>query len=350
MQELTDILDNNTDKYFFNLLTTAYMPAKEKILPEIRIDFNGTIDSTCFSEGEKKLILLQFILEILADDESLILLDEPDSHIHISRKELIKDLIDKYSKRKNVLTTHSPTLTHNFDIKHIISVVKDAGQVSIERNDKIELIEKLTNGTWSYQEQSLFLNAKNDILLVEGWHDKTHIKEALKHLSNDYPTLKFDIFDMNGATNIKQLLIGLSNSGYIKNKKVIGLYDEDKEGREAVKAYFDKTNAPILQLKSNNDAPPSKEFFWLLYPIPKNWKGDFTVENFYDGSKYEEAYIEALDKTKGYFKAKPIEDVATDIKLKSKNILAYNTSKFVKSDFDGFKPLFDILLQIKAIN
>ncbi|NUM32677.1 MAG: AAA family ATPase [Bacteroidetes bacterium] len=350
LAELTDILDNNTDKYFFNLLTTAYMPAKEKILPEIRIDFNGTIDSTCFSEGEKKLILLQFILEILADDESLILLDEPDSHIHISRKELIKDLIDKYSKRKNVLTTHSPTLTHNFDIKHIISVVKEAGQVSIEKNDKIELIEKLTNGTWSYQEQSLFLNAKNDILLVEGWHDKTHIKEALKHLSSDFPTLKFDIFDMNGATNIKQLLIGLSNSGYIKNKKVIGLYDEDKEGREAVKANFDKTNAPILQLKSNNDAPPSKEFFGLLYPVPKNWKGDFTVENFYDGSKYEEAYIEALDKTKGYFKAKPIEDVATDIKLKSKNILAYNTSKFVKSDFDGFKPLFDILLQIKAIN
>lgn len=349
LTELSDILDNNTDKYFFNLLTTAYMPAKEKILPEIRIDFNGTIDSTCFSEGEKKLILLQFILEILADDESLILLDEPDSHIHISRKELIKDLLDKYNKRKNILTTHSPTLTHNFDIKHIISVVKDAGKVSIEKNDKIELIEKLTNGTWSYQEQSLFLNAKNDILLVEGKHDKIHIKEALKHFVDDFPDLKFDIFDMNGATNIKQLLIGLSNSGYIKNKKVIGLYDDDKEGRDAVNANFDKTNKPILQLKSNNAEPPSKEFFGILYPISANWKGDFTVENFYDSTKYEEAYIQALDRTKGFFINKPIDEVSTDIKLKSKNILADNVTDFVKADFEGFRPLLELLKKIKDI-
>ena len=212
------------------------------------------------------------------------------------------------------------------------------------------MIDKLTNGTWSYQEQSIFLNSKNDILLVEGKHDKIHIKEALKHFSDEYPELKFDIFDMNGATNIRQLLIGLSNSGYIKNKKVIGLYDDDKEGRDAVNANFDKTQKPILQLKSNNAEPPSTVFFGLLYPSPPDWKGDYTVENFYDGIKYEEAYTEALNKTKGFFLNKPIDEVATDIKLKSKNILADNVSNFVKEDFERFKHLFDLLKNIKSIN
>src|SRR5690606_11336602 len=104
------------------------------------------------SEGEKKLVLVQSILETLSEANTLILFDEPDSHIHISRKNELKKLFEKYGSRDNVLTTHSPTLAHSFDIENINMLSRENGSVSIIEKEKQKIISELTDGIWSYQE------------------------------------------------------------------------------------------------------------------------------------------------------------------------------------------------------
>ncbi len=57
----------------------------DKLITDIDIKIKK-LDFNNLSEGEKKLILIECITRILGDTESLILLDEPDAHIHIARK------------------------------------------------------------------------------------------------------------------------------------------------------------------------------------------------------------------------------------------------------------------------
>lgn len=337
LAELTDILDNNTDKYFFNLLTTAYMPAKEKILPEIRIDFNGTIDSTCFSEGEKKLILLQFILEILADDESLILLDEPDSHIHISRKELIKDLIDKYSKRKNVLTTHSPMLIKQFGSKNILPVVKNNNVVSINKNTTTisTLIEQLTDGRMSYDQQLLLMNTDKNILLVEGKYDTYYLKKALDilnvKLNNKYQDIDLMMFPCGGASSLLSFFQDVITPILKTGQLCISLFDDDESGRRsnlAVQEYIDNNN--LLNIKT------------LTYPktqdaINKHYT-NFILEDYFPAIAYKNVMNNYLQNAGTFTQLKAIKD--------PKKIIEDEYVNFVDEHYHDFEVLFDTLLNI----
>lgn len=196
--------------------------------------------------------------------------------------------------------------------------------------------------------QTLFFGSKKDILLVEGKHDKTHIETALNRLSNEFHDLDFDVFDMNGATNIKQMMIGLANCGQVFKHKIIAIYDNDKEGQSEIKQNFNKESEPILRLvdKKGN---PSSTFYAILLPKPTGFIDDFTIENLYSSDKHEQAYKDALCATTGYFSNKSIETIAEDMKIKSKNILAENSKGFDKKDFINFRPLFELLKEIKAL-
>lgn len=48
------------------------------------------------------MMVILFILEAISDEQTLVLMDEPDSHIHISRKSEVKDMFDHMSHRSNL--------------------------------------------------------------------------------------------------------------------------------------------------------------------------------------------------------------------------------------------------------
>lgn len=343
-----------TEKEFFETMYAAVMPKNDKIIKDIKLDIvlNNGEDSNIgiddLSEGERKYLLMRVILEVIGDENSLLLFDEPDAHIHISRKEELKKLLSKFSHRENIVTTHSPTLAMCFDDCNIESLGKnERGDIIRIERSKQQLISHLTNGLWNAQEQNMFLASnKNVILLVEGKTDKQHIEEAYNHLKKDYPELDFDIFYMNGETFIRQTIIGLSNSEITWDKKVIGIFDNDEAGRKAIKDGF-KSEDKYYRVNYNNN--PSDSFFALLLPKPTEHREDFTIENCYNSVKYEEAYIAATEAKKGYFNGLSIEKIADDIKNKSKTIMADNAATYKSDDFKGFKSLFDIIKTISDI-
>lgn len=78
----------------------------DKYITKIQVEKKG-IPSSCFSEGHKKLMLIECITSILGNEQSLLLLDEPDAHVHIALKKEILDCIENF-KGQTMLTTHSP--------------------------------------------------------------------------------------------------------------------------------------------------------------------------------------------------------------------------------------------------
>lgn len=356
LQSLKKSLSYLDEREFFKTLYAATMLEKDSAIADITYDIvlnNGNvIKIDDLSEGEKKNILLETILEALADENSLLLFDEPDSHIHISRKAELKELFEKYTHRESILTTHSPTLAVKFE-GHIegLGIDKDGHTVKID-SDKAKLISAITEGMWNVHEQNLFLASNKPLtLLVEGKTDKIHLETAFKHLKSDYTNLDFDIFAMNSSEHIKETLLGLSCSEISWDKKFIGIFDNDHAGEKALTNGFGKMagNNKIQQIK-HNDVKSSNCFYALLLPKKDEFGAEaFTIENCYLPEKYQEALKQAMAEKEGHFEGLSIDRIANDLKNKAKTILAEQAKSFDETEFDGFKPLFDLIEEIRKL-
>lgn len=218
---------------------------------------------------ERKSLLSVFtMLEVLGDESSLMIYDEPDLQIHISRKSEIKKLVERYDNRQHIITTHSPTLASTFfdSSEHLNCLTKNTnGFTEKIDKDKCALIAELTDNIWNISDQNTFLASNKPItLLVEGKTDKIHIEEAFRRLKVDFPVLDFDVFSMNTCERIKDVMIGLSKSigSDINwgNRKIIGVMDNDGAGKDAL------NKMKISQPKKYDKLGTSKTFMYLCYP------------------------------------------------------------------------------------
>lgn len=323
-----------TEIDIFKYLSAAYMPKNDKLITNIKIHFNGCLTTDVLGEGEKKLILIKLILEVIGDQNSLILLDEPDSHIHVSRKRELQEQLDSYKNRNNIITTHSPTLTHCFDDKQIRMLIrKEDNTIKIYDMSKKDSIKSLTDGIWSYQEQTIFLSTNKDILLVEGKTDRQYIETALKKLQKQYAELSFEIFPFNGAQNLIEIIDRFEPK---KGQTIIALLDRDKAGFDAVKEIFpDET----IDKETFNYSKKGNIYVAML-PCKKYYRGNkdsFLIEDYF-----------TLTKIKTFVFPKDCKSFATvGNKDNIKKTLAKECSKFDKTKFIGFRKLFDLINEMK---
>ncbi len=134
-----------TDTEVFQNLTQAYMPKNEKIIRDIIIQIDDDITVEQLSEGEKKLILVKTVLEILSDEKTLVLMDEPDAHLHEIRKKKLYSMMGEYPNRQIVIATHSPTFIDIADQNQVKMLkLNDSGKAMLYEKEKLEAIRKLT--------------------------------------------------------------------------------------------------------------------------------------------------------------------------------------------------------------
>lgn len=134
-----------TDAEVFQNLTQAYMPKNEKIIKDIIIKIDDDITVEQLSEGEKKLILVKTVLEILSDEKTLVLMDEPDAHLHEIRKKNLYSMMGEYPNRQIVIATHSPTFI-DIAVPDQVKMLKldDSGKAMLYEEEKLEAIRNLT--------------------------------------------------------------------------------------------------------------------------------------------------------------------------------------------------------------
>lgn len=251
-------------------------------IAQLKIYYNQGIDAQLLSEGEKKFMVILFILEALSDESSLVLMDEPDSHIHVSRKEKLKEVFDAISNRDNIITSHSPTLTAKFDEKSIIMLERnDKGLSCTIDEDKKQIVDRLTNGMWTLQEQNIFLTSKKNILLVEGITDISYLKAALKvfHTQNRFTTMDFEFIPCHGAKSFKDFNDKFTPK---QNQVLIAVWDYDNAGKSAQEELFKKEKNKGKPIKPKNFGKARKlgNIWYTFYPKMKGIE-DFNVEDYF---------------------------------------------------------------------
>lgn len=320
---------------FFRYLSAAYMPKDDKLITKIELTINNNLTAECLSEGEKKLILIELILEIIGNENSLILLDEPDSHVHVSRKEEIVKMLKHYLNRENVITTHSPTLAHHFDNKHITMLSRlPNGDAKVESSEKQEVVHNITNGIWSYMEQNIFLNSNKDILLVEGKSDETFLKKALQVLKNyepRYTNLDFEYLPCGGAEGIKQV-IDKFRPKY--GQTIIAFFDQDQAGWQCVNAAFNETN----RYNSHNFRYQKQNDIWIaVYPQRPRFRGsEFNIEDYFTKTLLNQFVFDGFKSLKSINKPEAV-----------KRKLERECNNFHDSEFRLFRSVFDLILYLK---
>jgi predicted ATP-dependent endonuclease of OLD family len=112
LKELANTYTSNTA--LFKALESTYI---SKLISEVRIkvkkkNVDGSITFKELSEGEQQLLTVLGLLKFTKDEDSLILLDEPDTHLNPLWKWRYLDFLDKVVNRpastQIILNTHDP--------------------------------------------------------------------------------------------------------------------------------------------------------------------------------------------------------------------------------------------------
>lgn len=141
LQGIAEKYGSNTE--FFKSLESTYI---SDLIQEIRVkvrkrDVKGDITFKELSEGEQQLLTVLGLLRFTKDEESLILLDEPDTHLNPLWKwkymNLLEEIVQKPKTTQILMTTHDPLVIGGLSKEEIriFQVVKS--------NDKGKNIQKI---------------------------------------------------------------------------------------------------------------------------------------------------------------------------------------------------------------
>lgn len=183
------------EKHLFQYLTTLQANGLIENIDVNLIHKGKEISFEMLSEGEKQFLILYGLKELLITENSLFLLDEPDTYLH---PEWQRDLIpilkksEMKSKTQFIITTHSPQVLsslHENDV-HIL----DGGKLySLDSNglfgrDTNSILEEVMGASeMSIEAKQSIENFSNAIALKNTNDANKFLLELKKHLSQDDP-------------------------------------------------------------------------------------------------------------------------------------------------------------------
>ncbi len=129
IEALAVLRGSQTGREFFKELESTYV---SELIEEVRIRVklkknDGTVTFRELSEGEQQLLTVLGLLRFTAENESLFLLDEPDTHLNpkwsVKYIDYLKDFVNsseaKDSSSHIVLTTHNPIAVAELNRKQV---------------------------------------------------------------------------------------------------------------------------------------------------------------------------------------------------------------------------------------
>ena len=347
---LRDLISNSPDFFdaepgeVFNLFMQALM-SEFNLIKQIEIEFDNGKTLESLSEGEKKLILIKAILEFVADENSLLLLDEPDANIHEARKRKLYDLLRNTINRNVVMTTHSPIIAKMASEKELICLESKADIAEKIDPKKLDLIRKLASDEWNIMEAGVFLNSDKPLVLFEGKSDVDFVKRAIELLKEDnsiYEKIDVDFLSFNGTGNAKDFLKNIRT--ITKTKNVIFFFDRDDGGKKGMASIAEKSkdDETIVHFRDFYDDEKNIRAAFLPYP-QEITECDFMIEDYFS----KDLLVKIISKISKL--SHPVTKLPK-IGDKIKEVLASDYMKYKKSDFVGFKPLLDKLLEMLGEN
>lgn len=353
------------DQIVFYYLYFLHMPDKQgtlgleadKVIEKIEISVNG-YDFDNLSEGEKKQILIECITNVLGDESSLILLDEPDAHTHIAMKKDLLKLISEF-EGQTIMTTHSPMfLNKRWDgyKEENIFYMHDG---KIEDIELLKHLAELTDNSIDYFEGSFILSSKK-ILVTEGPYDILYIKHAIDKFADENPKYlrikeQVAFLHAGGSSNAADLYDQTLYPASEHYDNLTFLFDYDKagfEGAEKVKESMGKkgdTKPKILFYQDDYSSEKTRK------PIDKDSES-YLVEDLFDSNSYLAVTNKVNVKNHKEFRNITWNDVITSNKRPKstpeaiKFYIEDNYSLFEKEWLQKFKPILNKLLDVFDLN
>lgn len=334
---------NYYEKQLFDYFVQAYMPKDKKVIKNIELIYNG-FSAKDLSEGEKKLILIRSVLSFVADENSLILFDEPDANIHEGRKQQLYNLFAEYCKfdRQMIVTTHSPILAQLAKEKELLMLELDEGKSTILTDEKIEKIKKLSGTSWDVIGQGMMLRSSRPLVVFEGKTDVMYVKRALEMLksrSDDYATLNVDFLNANGAGNVKSFIDNLK-SFVPDSKKIIIFFDRDNAGKDGAKAVtgISRDDERVVHYQDIIQNNITTSFIPYKTGVTD---GDFLIEDYFSWDSTIKAIVEDVIPDRKH----PIK-MLPNLPEKIKKELEKRINQFSADEFNGFIPLLDKIVEL----
>lgn len=341
------------DQIVFYYLYFLHIPDKQgtlgleadKLIEKIEISVNG-YDFDNLSEGEKKLILIECITNVLGDESSLILLDEPDAHTHIAMKKDLLKLISEF-EGQTIMTTHSPMFLNkrwNGFVEKNIFYMHDG---KIEDTEPLKHLAELTDNEIDYFEGSFILSSKK-IIVTEGPYDILYLKHAIDKFADENPNfvkLKDQVAFMHagGANNAKALYDQTLYPICSRIERLVFVFDYDKEGFNGCKQLRDS-------LVANNDNMTKTIYYQEKYDSELSEKPNdstsYMAEDLFDPASYASKVnpVHMMNTHKQFRNNKQ----ATSDAIKEYIKIAY--PNFEKEWLQNFKPVLNKLLDVFNLN
>ena len=334
---------NYYEKQLFDYFVQAYMPKDKKVIKNIELIYNG-FSAKDLSEGEKKLILIRSVLSFVADENSLILFDEPDANIHEGRKQQIYNLFAEYCKfdRQMVVATHSPILAQLAKEKELLMLELENGKSTILTDEKIEKIKKLSGTSWDVIGQGMMLRSSRPLVVFEGKTDVMYVKRALEMLKSrvtDYASLNVDFLNANGAGNVKSFIDNLK-AFVPDSKKIVVFFDRDNAGKDGVQAItgISKNDGRVAHYQDIVQDNITTSFIPYKDDVTE---GDFLIEDYFSWDDTIKAIVEDVIPDRKH----PIK-MLPNLPDKIKKELEKRINKFEADEFNGFIPLLDKIVEL----
>lgn len=141
MQALKKLVGKQTPAEFFRDLESTYV---SQLIDEVRIKVklkknDGTVTFRELSEGEQQLLTVLGLMRFTADDETLFLLDEPDTHLNprwsVDYLNYLKDFVGRSADGEEtshvILTTHNPLAVAELEKEQVQILVRDKDDLKI---------------------------------------------------------------------------------------------------------------------------------------------------------------------------------------------------------------------------
>lgn len=334
---------NYYEKQLFDYFVQAYMPKDKKVIKNIELIYNG-FSAKDLSEGEKKLILIRSVLSFVADENSLILFDEPDANIHEGRKQELYDLFAEYCKydRQMVVTTHSPIIAQLAKEKELLMLEQENGKATLLTDEKIDKIKRLSGTSWDVIGQGMMLKSNRPLVVFEGKTDVMYVKRAfemLKSSVSEYTDLNVDFLNANGAGNVKSFVDNLKEF-VPDSKKIIIFFDRDNAGRNGAQAVTGVSKDDEKIAHYNDIVQDNIITSFIPYKDGVN-DGDFLIEDYFSWDGTIKAIVEDVIPDRKH----PIK-MLPNLPDKIKNELEKKVNRFSAEEFNGFVPLLNKILEL----
>ncbi len=346
---VVDIEIAGADLTVDNLTQSAdgYQPYLTDVVFRVSNDNGQTFSQNDLSEGEKRLIMIDYIYDGLVDDKSVVLLDEPDAHVHESKK---LELFDRIASSVDfgcttVMTTHSVALIEHVPACNLVCFEISQGNIQVRQDVDFDILANLTDSRLSFF-------STLPIMLFEGKSDIYLLLNAMSAMQRFVPTKyanvslarKFDFYILGGSGNASDGL-DLFRAKF-PSRKIIVVLDGDNAGRKTLKSIME---ARGLTNSSTIRQPDGSEILNIdantkvvTPPHPTQVNGDFGIEDYLDKS-YLNRRVNGYLQSPTYKSFMSMPNIKHDLKeeLGNKRIVPSPPD----SVFSGYQVIIDFLLQ-----